>query len=86
MLEVMKAHMDVIEVAKDAISSVGLDPISRPVRGGTDGASLSFKGLPCPNLGGGGYGFHGPFEHCTLEAMDTVVEILLYLASHPLSK
>ena len=86
MLEVMKEHMDVIEVAKDAISSVGLDPISRPVRGGTDGASLSFKGLPCPNLGGGGYGFHGPFEHCTLEAMDTVVEILLYLASHPLSK
>ena len=86
MLEVMKEHTDVIEVAKDAISSVGLDPISRPVRGGTDGASLSFKGLPCPNLGGGGYGFHGPFEHCTLEAMDTVVEILLYLASHPLSK
>ena len=84
MIEVMKDHMDVVRNAEDAIRSVGLDPISRPVRGGTDGAALSFKGLPCPNLGTGGYGFHGPYEHCTLEAMETVVKELIYLAAHPL--
>lgn len=84
MFEVMKDHMDIIHNAEDAIRSVGLDPISRPVRGGTDGAALSFKGLPCPNLGTGGYGFHGPYEHCTLEAMETVVKELIYLAAHPL--
>ena len=76
--------MDIIESAKAAIQSVGLEPISRPIRGGTDGAMLTFKGLPCPNLGTSGYGFHGPFEHCTVEGMETVVTILTYLANHPL--
>jgi len=84
MIEIMKDHMDIIESAKAAIQSVGLEPISRPIRGGTDGAMLTFKGLPCPNLGTSGYGFHGPFEHCTVEGMETVVTILTYLANHPL--
>ena len=48
-----------------------------PIRGGTDGARLSFEGLPCPNLGTGGYAFHGPYEHITVEGMDKAVEILL---------
>lgn len=47
-----------------------------PVRGGTDGARLSFMGLPCPNLGTGGYGFHGPFEHISVEGMDTAVSVI----------
>ena len=47
-----------------------------PVRGGTDGAQLSFRELPCPNLGMGGYAYHGPLEHVTAEGMDTVVQIL----------
>ena len=85
MLEIMKDHMDVIDAARAAIKSVGLEPISRPVRGGTDGAQLSFKDLPCPNLGTGGYGFHGPYEHCTLEGMQTEVKIIRYLMTHPLS-
>ena len=59
MLEVIKDCPHVVEIAKNAISAVGLEPLSRPVRGGTDGARLSFMGLPCPNLGTGGYGFHG---------------------------
>lgn len=84
MLEVMKDHEDVIDIARDAIRSSGLDPISRPVRGGTDGAMISFEGFPCPNLGTGGYGFHGPFEHCTLEGMQTVVKIVGYLMRNPL--
>ena len=61
MLSVIEQHMDVIERAQNAIRESGLEPISRPVRGGTDGARLSFMGLPCPNLGTGGYGFHGPY-------------------------
>ena len=58
------------------IKNVGLEPLSRPVRGGTDGARLSFMGLPCPNLGTGGYGFHGPFEHVTVEGMETAVSVI----------
>ncbi|SDX98001.1 peptidase T [Lachnobacterium bovis] len=86
MLSIIEKHMYVVDLAKDAIKSVGLDPISRPVRGGTDGAMLSFKGLPCPNLGTGGYGFHGPFEHIALESMQTVVKILVEIAKHPVKK
>lgn len=61
MLEVIEKNEYVVAIAKKAIKNVGLEPVSRPVRGGTDGARLSFMGLPCPNLGTGGYGFHGPF-------------------------
>ncbi len=57
-----------------------LQPISEPVRGGTDGAKLSFMGLPCPNLGTGGYGYHGPFEHVSVEAMESVVKIIKKIA------
>ena len=76
MLSVIEQHMDVIERAQNAIRESGLEPISRPVRGGTDGARLSFMGLPCPNLGTGGYGFHGPFEHISVEGMDTAVSVI----------
>lgn len=84
MISIINDHKDIVELAKEAISAQGLTPISRPIRGGTDGAMLSFKGLPCPNLGTGGYGFHGPFEHVTLEGMETVVKELIYIAKHPL--
>jgi tripeptide aminopeptidase len=84
MISVINEHKDVVELAKEAILAQGLTPISRPIRGGTDGAMLSFKGLPCPNLGTGGYGFHGPLEHVTLEGMETVVNEIIYIAKHPL--
>lgn len=76
MLEVIEQHPEVVDIAKKAIKNVGLEPLSRPVRGGTDGARLSFMGLPCPNLGTGGYGFHGPFEHVTVEGMETAVSVI----------
>lgn len=82
MAEVIEKHMEIIHLAEEAITSVGLTPVSTPVRGGTDGARLSFMGLPCPNLGTGGHGFHGPMEHISLESMETVVEIICYIASH----
>ena len=76
MLEVIEKNEYVVAIAKRAIKNVGLEPVSRPVRGGTDGARLSFMGLPCPNLGTGGYGFHGPFEHISVEGMDTAVSVI----------
>ena len=76
MLEVIEKNEYVVAIAKKAIKNVGLEPVSRPVRGGTDGARLSFMGLPCPNLGTGGYGFHGPFAHISVEGMDTAVSVI----------
>ena len=64
------------DYAKAAIEHAGITPIVSPVRGGTDGARLSFKGLPCPNLGTGGHAFHGVFEHITVEGMDKAVLIV----------
>lgn len=77
MEEKIRPCMHLVDTAKQVMESLGVTPDSSPVRGGTDGAELSFRGLPCPNLGTGGYGFHGPYEHITAEDMDTVVQILL---------
>ena len=80
MLEKIRPHFHLIENARKAVEAAGLTPVEPPVRGGTDGATLSYKGLPCPNLGTGGVNFHGPFECITIEKMDKAVEILLNLA------
>ena len=77
MKEMVEPHMHLIDNAMTAAKMAGIEPVIEPIRGGTDGARLSFMGLPCPNLGTGGYAFHGPFEHISAEAMDSVVEILL---------
>lgn len=69
-------HYHLVENAVKAIETAGVKPIIEPIRGGTDGALLSWQGLPCPNLGTGGYAFHGPYEHITVEGMDKCVEIL----------
>ncbi len=79
MREQLKDHMYIVEKAKDAMVSCGVEPIIQPIRGGTDGARLSFMGLPCPNLSTGGYNFHGRRELIPVEAMDTMVEVLLTL-------
>ena len=77
MAEVLKDHMHLVEHAKKAIEKTGLIADIKPVRGGTDGSQLSFRGLPCPNLGAGGAGFHGPYEHISLEGMELSVQIVL---------
>ena len=76
MKEKIEPCMHLIENAKLAAQEAGLSPVTVPIRGGTDGARLSYMGLPCPNLGTGGYAAHGPCEHITVEGMDLVVEIL----------
>ena len=77
MLEKIKPHFHLVENARKAIEKAGLTPEEVPVRGGTDGATLSWKGLPCPNLGTGGFNFHGVCECTTVERMDKATEILL---------
>lgn len=77
MIEQIKPHFHLIEYAREAVKQAGLVPVECPIRGGTDGARLSYEGLPCPNLGTGGFNFHGPYECITAEKMDQSVEVLL---------
>ena len=79
MKEKIEPCMHLIENAKKATKAVGLEPTVDAIRGGTDGAQLSFKGLPCPNLGTGGAAYHGVYEHISVEGMDKVVDILVEL-------
>lgn len=77
MKEMVEPHIHLIDYAKEAAKEVGINPNVVPIRGGTDGARLSFMGLPCPNLGTGGFAFHGPYEHVTAEGMELCVEMML---------
>lgn len=81
MLEKVREKPLCIELATEAIRAVGYEVVSRPIRGGTDGAWLSFEGLPTPNLSTGGEGCHGPLEHAVLEDMEACVRILLEIVS-----
>jgi len=69
--------MHIVETAKEAIEAVGIDPKIIPVRGGTDGARLSYMGLPCPNLFAGGHNFHGRFEYLPQESLESAKEVIL---------
>lgn len=77
MAEIVNRHPQLIVNAQKACRMAGIEPATMPIRGGTDGAALSYMGIPCPNLGTGGYAFHGPFEHITVEGMDKALEIVL---------
>ena len=74
---IIKDNMHLIENAKKAAVRAGIEPLVHPIRGGTDGCQLSFKGLPCPNLGTGGHAFHGLYEHITVEGMDLAVDMAI---------
>lgn len=79
MAEKIRPCFQIVELAEAAIRDAGLEPRVQPIRGGTDGAKLSYMGLPCPNLGTGGYAFHGPYEHCTVEGMEKAEKVLEYI-------
>jgi len=79
MSEIIEGCRHLIDYAELACKKAGVTPNVVPIRGGTDGAQLSFMGLPCPNLGTGGYGYHGPYEHITAEGMERTVDILVEL-------
>lgn len=80
MREMVEPYPEVIEKAKAAMEQAGVVPIIRPIRGGTDGARLSYMGLPCPNLFTGGMNFHGKYEYCSLDTMKKAMQTILNLA------
>lgn len=86
MKEMILPNMQIVELARSAMLSLGITPIVKPIRGGTDGSRLSYMGLPCPNLFTGGHYFHGRFEFIAVESMHKAVEVIvriLELAAEP---
>ena len=79
MKEIIEANWFIIEQAMEAYRKAGIEPLINPVRGGTDGARLSFMGLPCPNIFTGGHNFHGRFEYVPLQSMEKAVEVIVNL-------
>jgi tripeptide aminopeptidase len=79
MAEVIESNPFAIDFAREAYEAAGIKPRVTPIRGGTDGCQLSFRGLPCPNFGTGGYGYHGPYEHATVEGMEAATDALVEL-------
>ena len=79
MVEQIRPHWHLVDNAFEAMRRTGVEPVEVPIRGGTDGARLSFMGLPCPNLGTGGGNFHGKLEYCCVEEMDLAVDCMKYL-------
>ena len=80
MKEVIEKHMHLIDNARKAMAELGIEPVVVPIRGGTDGARLSFMGLPCPNLCTGGQNFHGKYEYACADDMEKIVELLVRIA------
>ena len=76
----MEPHPELIQTAKAAREFLGIEPKVVPIRGGTDGARLSFLGLPCPNLCTGGYNFHGRYECIPVQSLEKVLELLVEIA------
>lgn len=77
MKEKVEPHMHIINLAENAMKDCGITPLIKPIRGGTDGARLSFMGLPCPNLFTGGHNYHGIYEYMSIQSMDKSVDLLL---------
>ena len=80
MKEVIEKHMHLIDNAKEAMQELGIEPVVAPIRGGTDGARLSFMGLPCPNLCTGGQNFHGKYEYACADDMEKIAGLLVRIA------
>ena len=80
MISQIEPHMEIVDLAKQAMLDCGITPLIRPIRGGTDGARLSFMGLPCPNLFAGGHNFHSNFEFVPVESMENAVEMIVRIA------
>ena len=81
MREMVEPHAHIIDLATQAMQSLGIEPLIKPIRGGTDGARLSFMGLPCPNIFTGGYNFHGIHEFISVQGMEQAVQVIVQLAA-----
>lgn len=80
MREKIEPVMHIVKIAEQAMKQVGIEPIIKPIRGGTDGSQLSFMGLPCPNIFAGGHNFHGRYEYVPVESMQKAVEVIVKIA------
>ncbi len=72
--------MHIVDIAEQAMKDLGIKPLIKAIRGGTDGSQLSYKGLPCPNIFAGGHNFHGKYEFVTVESMQKATEVIVKIA------
>ena len=72
--------MHSVEIAEQAMKSLGINPLIKPIRGGTDGSQLSYMGLPCPNIFAGGHNFHGRYEYVPLESILSATKVICEIA------
>lgn len=86
MREKVEPVMHIVDVAEQAMKDLGIEPLIKPIRGGTDGSQLSYMGLPCPNIFAGGHNFHGPYEYVPVESMIKATEVIVRIAELVASK
>ena len=80
MREMVEPVYHIVEIAEEAMLQLGIEPIIKPIRGGTDGSQLSFMGLPCPNIFAGGHNFHGKYEYVPLQSMQKAVAVIVKIS------
>ena len=80
MKEKVEPVFHIVEIAEKAMKLLNIKPLIKPIRGGTDGCQLSYKGLPCPNIFAGGHNFHGKYEYVPVESMQKAVEVIIKIA------
>jgi len=80
MKEKVEPVMHIVDIAEEAMKALGIKPIIKPIRGGTDGSQLSYMGLPCPNIFAGGHNFHGRYEYVPVESMQKATEVICKIA------
>jgi tripeptide aminopeptidase len=86
MKEKIMPVMHIVDLVEEVMTEIGIKPLIKPIRGGTDGSQLSFKGLPCPNIFAGGHNFHGPFEYVPVESMIKATEVIIGIAKKVANK
>ncbi len=80
MREKIEPVMHIVDIAEEAMNELGIKPLIKAIRGGTDGSQLSYKGLPCPNIFAGGHNFHGRYEYVPVESMQKAVDVIVKIA------
>ena len=80
MREKVEPVMHIVDIAEEAMKMANIEPLIKPIRGGTDGSQLSFMGLPCPNIFAGGHNFHGRYEYVPVESMQKAIEVIVNIA------
>ena len=80
MKEKVEPVMHIVDIAEEAMKNLGIEPIIKPIRGGTDGSQLSYMGLPCPNIFAGGHNFHGKYEYVPVESIQKAIDVIVEIA------